>query len=159
MRIARIDQMLNKCENHLFSTSAFGTEIENLLTQSLLVLMCAEFEQNIKRIIEKKCNSIADTSLHDFIFSCLDAVFRSVKSNEIAGLLGRFGDMHKETFKNKTKENKKVETFYNNIVTNRNVVAHAVGTNVTFKEAKQFYEEGHVILDYFKDSLFENNEI
>ena len=159
MRIARIDQMLNKCEDHLSSTKAFGTEIESLLTQSLLVLMYAEFEQNIKRIVEKKCSSIADSSLRDLCFSCINFVFRGVKLDGITRLLEHFGAMHKKTFEKKTMNNKKAETFYNNIVINRHLVAHAEGTNVTFKDVKQFYEEGHVILDYFNDSLLENNEI
>jgi hypothetical protein len=46
MRLLRIDQTLELCENHLTSTKAEGTEIEALLTRSLLVLICAEFRAN-----------------------------------------------------------------------------------------------------------------
>jgi hypothetical protein len=146
MRLARIDQTLEECDKHLASTGAQGTEIENLLTRSLLVLMCSEFEQEIEAIIQKKCASIKDSSLQEFFWSCVDAVFRSVKSSEMAGLLNRFGGSYKDAFKQKTEANPIAVTFYNNIVTNRHGVAHSDGGNVTFVEVKKFYEEGHVVL-------------
>ena len=157
MRLLRVDQTLELCESHLSSTSAQGTEIEILLTRSLLVLICSEFEQAIESIIQERCSSINDIYLREFIGSCVDAVFRSVKSNEIAGLLNRFGKNYKETFKKKTDENPTAVTFYNNIVINRHSFAHAEGGNVTFMEVKKFYEEGHVVLDFFRDTLLVDN--
>jgi len=157
MRLLRIDQTLELCESHLTSSEAQGTEIEVLLTRSLLVLICAEFEQEIESIIQERCSSIDDDSVKEFIGSCVDAVFRSVKSSEIAGLLNRFGVNYKEAFKRKADANQQAVTFYNNIVTNRHSVAHADGGNVTFGEVKRFYEEGHIVLDFFRDTLLDNN--
>lgn len=155
MRIARIDQTLEKCEEHLSSSSAYGTEIENLLTQSILVIMCAEFEQTIEDIVQQKCCSIEDSSIREFVGSCVSAVFRSVKSTEMAGLLNRFGSSYKEAFKQKAEDNQRAVTFYNNIVTNRHNVAHSEGSNATFREVKQFYEEGHIVLDFFQNALLQ----
>ncbi len=153
MRIARIEQTLETCEKHLYASSAHGTEIESLLTQALLVLMCAEFEQTIEAHLQEKSSSVTDASIKEFLRSCVGAVFRSVKSSEIAGLLNRFGPLYKEAFKHKIDENSRAATFYNNIVTNRHGVAHAEGSNATFREVKQFYEEGHVVLDFFREAL------
>lgn len=153
MQIPRIEQVLKKCEKHLSSTSMFGTEIENLLTQTILVIMCSEFEQKIKTITEEKCSPITDKSLRDL---CVGTVFRGVKSSGIADLLNCFGVDYKERFKQKSMENKDNEvavTYYNNIVVNRHGVAHSSGTIMTFKEAKEFYEKGHVVLDFFRDAL------
>ncbi len=153
MRLVRIDQAFEECEKHLSSTKAFGTEIENLLTQSLLVLICAEFEQKIEAIIREKCAVIQDGSLREFVGSCVSAVFRSVKSSDIAGLLNRFGGAYKEIFKQKTDANQVAVTLYNNIVTNRHGVAHSGGGNATFSEVKDFYEKGHIVLDFFREAL------
>ena len=153
MRIARIDQILETCEDHLTSTESFGTEVESLLTQSLLVLMCSEFERQIKSIVEHKCSTITDAAVREFIGSCTGAVFRSVLSGEIAGLLKRFGPNYKEAFKKKADDNQRAVTFYNNIVTNRHSAAHSDGSGVTFGDVKQFYEQGHLVLDFFQDSL------
>ncbi|WP_420813133.1 HEPN domain-containing protein [Parasulfuritortus cantonensis] len=157
MRIVRIEQTLERCEEHLSTSVAYGTEIESLLTQSILVIMCAEFEQKIETIVREKCSSIEDGSIREFLGSCVGAVFRSVKSNEIAGLLNRFGPSYKEAFNQKTADNPRAVTFYNNIVTNRHGVAHSEGSNATFREVKQFYEEGHVLLDYFREALLDRD--
>lgn len=153
MRLPRVDHAVEVCEKHLAATGAFGTEIENLLTRSLLVLICAEFEEKIEATIEERFSRIPDQSLREFVSSCVDAVFRSVKSSEMAGLLNRFGGDCKEKFNRKSQANPIAVTFYNNIVTNRHGVAHTTGGNTTFPEIKRFYEEGHVVLDYFRDAL------
>jgi RiboL-PSP-HEPN len=156
MRIIRIDQTLERCEEHLSSSFAYGTEIESLLTQSILVIMCAEFEQAIEDLVQQKCSSVEDGSIKEFLGSCVSAVFRSVKSSEIAGLLNRFGPSYKEAFKQKTDDNARAVTLYNNIVTNRHGVVHSEGSNATFREVKQFYEEGHVVLDFFQQALMQS---
>jgi hypothetical protein len=153
MRLARVDQTLEECEVHLTATGSFGTPIENLLTRSLLVLMCAEFEQEIERSLEERFQSIQDAPVREFLASSVDAVFRSVKSSEMSGLLKRFGSTYKERFNAKADANPVAVTYYNNIVTNRHGIAHTQGGNVTFKEAKAFYEEGHVVLDFFREAL------
>jgi len=153
MRIARIDEALERCDEHLSETSAYGTEIESLLTYSILFLMCAEFEHAIEVVLQEKCSSVADPSINAFFKSCVTAVFRSVGSSELSGLLSRFGPVYKASFTRTTSENPVPVTFYNNIVINRHRVAHSVGSNATFREAKQFYEEGHVVLDFFRNSL------
>nr|VFK58637.1 MAG: hypothetical protein BECKUNK1418G_GA0071005_100422 [Candidatus Kentron sp. UNK]VFK68500.1 MAG: hypothetical protein BECKUNK1418H_GA0071006_100324 [Candidatus Kentron sp. UNK] len=71
----------------------------------------------------------------------------------MAGLLNRFGSAYKETFQQKTKDYQRAETFYNNIVTNRHQTAHSRGGNTTFQEVKRFYEEGHIVLDFFREAL------
>lgn len=153
MRIARIDQAMDACEAHLTRTSAFGTEIENLLTRSLLVLICAEFEQKIEDLVQLRCSVVSDTAIREFVGSCVSAVFRSVKSSEISGLLNRFGASYKARFKSKLDSDPVAVTFYNNIVINRHGMAHAEGTNITFAEAKQFYEKGHCVLDWLDYAL------
>jgi hypothetical protein len=153
MRIARIDEALERCHEHLSETSAYGTEIESLLTYSILVLMCAEFERAIEVVLQEKCLTVADPSISAFFKSCVYAVFRSVGSSELAGLLNRFGPIYKVSFTRSASDNPIPVTFYNNIVINRHRVAHSVGSNATFREAKQFYEEGHVVLDFFRKAL------
>ena len=153
MRISRIDRTLERCEKHLSSAQAYGTEIESLLTQSLLVVMYAEFERTIKDIVREKCLSIMDDSIKGFFESCVNTVIRGIKSSEITGLLGRFGPTHKEKFRQQIENNQRAETYYSNILTNRHSVAHSEGSNATFQEVKKFYEEGHVLLDFFREAL------
>ncbi len=43
--------------------------------------------------------------------------------------------------------------YYNNIIVNRHGVAHSDGSRITFQDAVQFYEEGHIVLDFFREVL------
>ena len=153
MRLARIDEAISVCESHLIDTGVDNPAIENLLTQSLLVIMYAEFEQAIKALTEEKCRSIIDSALKEFIGVCAKAVFRGVKSSDLSELLQRFGPTFSDTFRQKTERNQRAVSFYNNIVVKRHGVAHSAGSNVTFRELKQSYDEGHVVLDFFREAL------
>lgn len=155
MKIAKIDQALEACEEHIARTSTAGTEIEALLTRAVLVLACSAFEEEIERMIENRADNLHDPAMAAFFKSCVSAVFRSTKSSELAGLLNRFGADFKTRFQDRSRENEKAVTFYNNIVVNRHGVAHTQSINVTLAELRQFYEEGHVVLDFLKETLKE----
>lgn len=149
MRLPRIDQALEDCERHLESTKSFNTPIESLLTQALLVISYAEFEQRMLATIEEKRTSGWDGPPGEIWY-------RSVGYDDLAGILEQFGGAYIGTFKqqcNASHANQRAVTFYNNIVTNRHRVAHSSGANTTFPEFKRFYDEGHVILDFFRDTL------
>ena len=155
MLIARIDRALEDCENHLASTESFGTPIERLLTDSLLVVIYAEFEQAINSIVQQRCNSIEDDSLRQLVLECIGSVSR-IHSSSIGALLQRFGDQRRESFRNDitaSQANQRAETFYNNLITNRHDTAHSIGSNISFADVKRFYQEGHALLDFFKEAL------
>lgn len=156
MRIPRIDQALEKCQSHL-SSETIEVEIKSLLTQSVLILIYAEFERAIKNLIKERCSSISDISddsVRNFVIGCTDSGFRGLQIDAMAGLLGRFDKSCKETFTNRLDQ--KTKEMYNNILNNRNLVAHGEGSPVTFRDVEQFYEQAHVLLDRFRESLFQN---
>ena len=155
MLLARIDRALEDCENHLVATNSLGTQIETLLTYSLLVVIYAEFEQMMNSIVQERCSLIEDESLRELVRGCLRNVSR-IQSSDMGDLLQRFGEDRKTAFRTRiaaTTANQRAETFYNNLITNRNDTAHRLGSNLTFEEVKQFYQEGHVILDFFRETL------
>ena len=155
MLVARIDRALEDCENHLASTGSFGTSIERLLTDSLLVVIYAEFEQTINSIVQQRCDSIEDDSLRQLVRECIGSVSR-IQSSNIGDLLQRFGDQRRESFRSDitaNQANQRAETFYNNLIMNRHDTAHSIGSNLSFADVKQFYQEGHAVLDFFKEAL------
>ena len=154
MRIHRIDDAIERCGRHLSSTQTADKEVENLLAQSLLILICAEFEKKFRALIMERCSSVTDKPVNKYIGSYTRTILRSLQLNAVSETLARFGPMHKEEFKCRRDKNKQTKTMYNSIVTNRNKVAHGEGSDATLKDVKQFYEGGHVVLDYFKDALW-----
>lgn len=146
MKLAQVDRAIETCEEHLQRTNSRGTEIEAFLTRYLLILICASFEEEIEAIVIRRLSTSKDPHVEAFAKSALDAVFRSLKTSEIAGLLNRFSPGYKEKFHDRLRGTK-AETFFNNIVAGRHYTAHSLGANVTLRELVEFYEEGHTVLD------------
>jgi len=150
MKLTTIDRAVQLCAEHLDRTQSRGTEIEVFLTRYLLILMCAAFEEEIENIVLRRLAGSNDPKIESFGKSALDALFRSMKISEIAGLLNRFSPEYKEQFQNRV-NGTRAETFFNNIVLARHSTAHSVGTNVTLRELVEFYEEGHTVLDVIQE--------
>ena len=152
MKLARVDQAIEVCREHLKASEAEGTVIEAYLTRYLLILITASFEEEIRKIIVNRASKVDDGHLETFVGSCVGAVFRSVKTSEIAGLLNRFGGDYKKKFQDRVSGTTE-ETYFNNIVTIRHETAHSFGANVTFGELVKFYEKGHIVLDIFSEVI------
>lgn len=149
MNIKEIDQALEDIQE--FS----GNErIKNLLTQALLILICAQFEKEITNFLTQRCASVSDKAVKNYISDHMQkSALQSLKVSDLSGLLGKFDLSYKEVFKQRISENEQVATIYDSILFNRNNVAHGRGINATFEDVKMFYKESHVILDYFKQAL------
>lgn len=154
MRIERIDAALERCVKYLSATDTTDKEIENLLTQSLLILICAEFEKKFRELIRERCSSVNDKSINEYVESHIRRSPRGLKPSDVAGMLAQFGRAHKDEFDRRRDEDRQSESMYSSIVTNRNGVAHGQGSSATLEEVKRYYEGGHVLLDYFKDALW-----
>ena len=152
MRIDRIDQELARCEEHC-SSEPVDVEVENLLTGSILILICSEFERKVKGLILDRCSSVSDESIRKYIEESIRHVLQGIKIGDLSGLLGKFGPLHKKEFRRRLDENNMVKTMYDSILTNRNRVAHGEGSNATMREVKRYYEKAHVVLDFFRDAL------
>ena len=115
MLLPRVERALEVCDEH---AAAGGTnEVQVLLTQSLLILIYAEFEKKIHVLMQDRCTSVADTAMQQFAMSCFRNVFRSLKTSELSGLLGRFGESHKRMFADALDE--KCRNMYDSIVHQR----------------------------------------
>lgn len=154
MRIRRIDDAIERCGKHLSTAEAVDKEVEVLLAQSLLILICAEFEKKFRALIIERCSSVTDKSVSEYIGSYTQTILRSLQLDAISGTLARFGPMHKEEFMRRRDGNKQAEQMYSSIVADRNRVAHGESSDATLEDVKQYYEMGHEVLDYFRDALF-----
>ena len=153
MRIDRIDLALTRCEAHCGSREPIDYEVESLLTGSVLILIISEFETRFRDLILEKCSSVSDESIRKYIEESIRNVLRTIGITELSGLLARFGPLHKAKFKRRLDENQKVKAMYESMLTNRNQVAHGGGSNATMQDVRRYYEEGHVVLDYFREAL------
>ena len=158
MKLTQIDSAIEICQEHLDRTASRGTEVEAFLTRHLLVFVCAVFEEQIEAIVIQRLARSPDPHVESFAKSALDAVFRSTKTSEIAGLLNRFGADYKEQFQSRVRDTR-AEVYFNNIVTGRHAIVHGTGSNVTFGELVEFYGEAHTILDAVNEICSHQNPV
>ncbi len=156
VRIQRIDQALEKCESHLASKDTDKIEVASLLAQSLLILICAQFEHKIKDLIKERCSSVSDNFLKNFVVQGTGKILRSPAIDQITELLGLFDGSCKEAFKYDLNQNGKNRQMYDSILINRNQFAHGGNSHASFDDVKQYYQHAHVALDYFRKALFQN---
>lgn len=153
MKLKSVDDALVTCKDHLDATGTAGTGIEAFLTQHLLVLICAAFEQQIKALVAQRAKSCGDEAVAAFVSSATVKLLRSIRTSEIAGFLGTFSPACKQRFKDELADRERAETYFNNIVVNRHATAHEMVSTVTLAELIQFYTEGHVVLDAISAAL------
>ena len=153
MRIVHIDQMLEVCQEHLETSRSFGTEIEILLTYALLVRIYAEFEQEVQAAIAEKGESITDSALRGVFDALIKDKFRGIRFSYLSELFGACGEQCKADWDAKRRGNQRAVTFYGSIETQRNATAHRDGAAATFQNVRDWYEEGHIVLDFFRETL------
>lgn len=154
MRLANVDVALEACAAHLSSVEDLDPSVESLLTQSVLILICAEFEKKFRELILRRCSAVSDAPVKSYLASYTETVLRSLRLDDVRGLLSRFGEAHKAAFAERLVAEDGVVEMYSSIVVSRNAVAHGGASQATLREVRQFYEAGHAVLDYFDAALW-----
>lgn len=150
MSLLRTNLAIEDCEKHLKDSNAVGTAIESYLTQHISVVMCAEMQQEIYRLIDEKTRILPE-DIKAFVSVAGERLLRSVKTGDIAGFLGLFGSAVKDSFNENVDEHD--VTTYNYAVSGRHKVAHAYGLQITFNELKQATESALRILEAVEFAL------
>jgi hypothetical protein len=153
MKLPQVDNTISLCENHLATANCKGSQIDLFLASYLAVHIHSAFEQEIERMIESRASHVGDPVLRQFMVSCTDAIFRSTKISEIAGLLNRFGAEYKVLFHAEMTKDARASNSWDSIVSHRHGIAHDSGTQVFIHEIVEYYDHGHVVLDAFKTAI------
>lgn len=77
--LVRTKSEIEDCAKHLSTSDAFGTEIASYLTQYLLVVLCAEIQQEIYRLCDRRASEANDTALSAYVSTTSRRVLRSIK--------------------------------------------------------------------------------
>lgn len=149
--LLRTKSAVEDCEKHLTSSTSFGTEIESYLTQYLLVVLCADIQQEIYRISEARASLLKDEAITAYVAATARKVLRSIGKEEIAKFVGNFGPAFKSKLNDLIDDGD--VTIFNNAVNNRHDVAHKQGAQITFRELKNAVSVALKILEAVERSL------
>lgn len=159
MQIPAVDAALEECEVHLDSSTSESIRIRVLLTQSLLILICAEFEKFVRTEVKRRCAGIIDVHVAQFVTSCADSVIRSLRISDLSGLLDRFDAECKSDFQASLKSKTKSKNMYDSLISDRHEVAHGGEVKSTLQDVKEYYGHAHVVLDHFREALFRGTTV
>lgn len=122
------------------------------------MIMCAEIQQDIYKVVENRANLSGDPMLTNFTIYSSKKILRSVKKSELAGFVGGFGSEAKQ-FLNDNVDERDV-SIYNNAVDNRHNVAHGPGSRTTFRELEEAIEIAKKLIGLIAASLsLQENEV
>ena len=142
---------IEDCEIHLRLTKTYGTAIEAYLTQHILVLLCADIQQEIYKMIDERATLVGDEEIRQFVYASCEKILRSINKGDIAAFMELFGAHVKKKF-NALLEDRDV-TIYNIAVDKRHKVAHKEGAQVSFREVKEATDAAGKILVAVRTAL------
>lgn len=151
MTIADLERDLQICQEHLRKTNSNNSDIDTFLTQFMLVRICGEYEIEIKRSINNRVKKTGDSNLAKFVENKIDVrsiLISDIKGNIIKPLSSDGGN----SFDFKTKDTE-MASRYNNIVENRNYIAHGTYINMTFSELMDSYNIAKGIIQIINEEI------
>ena len=142
---------LDETGRHLQATKAEGSPIESYLTQHILVLLAADIESALHEVVLRRCSSLQDEALREYIGNSLRHCMRSLKKEALVGFLGLFGAGVKVRFSAALPD--EVVQTYGIALNGRNDVAHEDGASVSLVDLRRALESARNVLAEFERAL------
>lgn len=148
----RIDATFRSCRQHLDTTGTRGTEIETIIVGYMLTIIHSEFEQYIVSLVCARCSVPDDPRLSSFAGYAAKRLVKKIALSELTSTLNTFHADCKKQFSDGVL-NTQHHLAYDNIETNRQMLAHSSGINMTFAELEAAYNLSLIVLTAFAEAL------
>ena len=162
MQIPEIDRALSACKIHVESSRSQGSEIEQFLTNYILIRVQANFEQVVIRLLTERFqqNIIDDRFANTLVELGVSHIKKGSRTSHLSEMLGRIDPSLKDSFNSKVNGSQK-ETAYNILVSSRNDAAHRTdtghrtrtGTDMSLSDLEKYYKYALEVLDDFEDAI------
>ena len=151
MSDVNLNDIILKCENHLFDTETYGTDIEYFLTEFLLITIHREYELCIKKCI---INKISKSNGDDEVISYVENLIKyksGIKLDLIKQILKSFNENYVKKFADVISASE--IRSYSSITSNRITVAHKKPVDITISDLKDWHTLAKNIPKKFSDVL------
>ncbi len=153
--LLRTSSVLEECQQHIDNTASTGTEVEAFLSQYLLVVLCAEVQEEMYRVVELRAKKCGDDEICSFALASSKKILRSVKTGELSGFVGGFGSARKGRFVNALDQRTVLQ--YNSAVDNRHSIAHRSGAQVTLSDMTEIVVAAKRVLESAMAALMDDD--
>lgn len=150
MQLQRTQFAIEAIRTHL---DAHGRDalIESFFVQYLLVCLYSEMEDGLAKIISSRLSEIEDPKVSNFIKITNDAMIRRTKKADINDILKKFGCDEDKLIENEV--NGKSMQPYFDAISNRHLVSHASGCNMTIDDFEKSVECAEMLFEVVKDAI------
>jgi hypothetical protein len=152
MTFASIESLMQRCGEHLDATNMRNTEVESYFVQYLLVRICAEYESRVATVVHRRCSRTRDPHLRIFAQQTAKYICKHFSISDITTIVGRFGTDYKQAFHNQVMSGM-AHVGWDNIYTHRQAVAHTTGSQMSFRDLRQNYQDSLAVLDALVSAL------
>jgi len=121
---------------------------KSYLAKFLVVYICGIYEEAIECILNERVTSLGSKRLSSFFESYVDRAFRNPNMAKVVGLLGMFDESWKKEIK-KLPNIAKVS--FDNILTNKNALAHGTSCSITLDEVIKYYNNSKEVIQKIDD--------
>lgn len=138
---------------HFIQRSPDVVAIQSYLVEHALVKIYAAFESEVCNALAERCASSNDLARDRYVANMVKRTVRSVKINELKGILGGFGKDYKTVYSSNIQEKPNAEIAYNNILQNRHAVAHGGTRSATWNDVYTWWDDALPIVTEFRSVL------
>lgn len=156
MSLARAEDALIQCREHIDAQQRKDPEIEAILARYVSAIIYAAFESEIRAAVSMRASlNGQDARQANFAKKASERLVRSIKLSELSGLAGWFHLDCKNSFVDRLDEESK--TAWDSILLNRHDVAHdgegGHVSNLTYEDVERFYPKAKSVITVFVASL------
>ncbi|MGX5713486.1 hypothetical protein ACWKWJ_12370 [Sphingopyxis terrae subsp. ummariensis] len=150
MQLQRTQFAMDAIRAHL---EAHGRDalIESFFVQYLLICLYSEMEDGLAKVISNRLAEIDDPKVSNFIRITNDAMIRRTKKADINDILKKFGCEENHLIENEI-EGKSMQPYFD-AISNRHLVSHAAGCNMTIDDFEKSVECAEMLFDLVKKAI------
>lgn len=126
--------------------------IESVVVNYLLTVIYADLEIAIRETFEAYAAKGEDARTNAFLRVAIKRLIRSMKCNELSGVLGMFDEDCKKHFQTQVND-KPEQGAYDRIIAGRHEQSHALGSVMTLQELAGDLEHCQTILSFVAEAL------
>ena len=151
----------NRCseiEGLLADAASWAKKDEKLgahLAAYICILILGVLEDCVEHLVGQRVDKTGDNEIRNYIVKVIDERFKNPDWGKISGLLGEFSQEYKREFTDKIPHNSNEATALQDIITNKNSLAHT-GTsklNLTVMDVEGYYRRVVPILEVLEQIL------
>ena len=150
MRLARTNFALDEVRDFLQSSET-NALVESYLVQYLLIAFYSELEEHVKGIISDRLADIKDQKVAHFVAKTHEHMIKRVKKSDINEVLQKFGCGEGDVISTLVGDINLQPYF--DAVTNRHLVSHQGGTNMTLVQFAAAVPVAEVVLTALENAL------